>query len=207
MSKIYSTQDLSYEINDRKIIKEVTCSIEEGITVIKGPNGSGKTTFLKLLFGMIYPTNGNIVRHFNTKIMEISFIFQEPIFLNRSVEDNLKHVLYCKSIKKKDWRKMIHKIVTEYSLEHLLKSQIKDLSGGELQLLSLIRSMIINPSILIYDEPTNNLDDDNIELVTKIIKDINNQGLSLIMVSHSSILDNIIKYNQLYIKNGSIIDE
>ena len=207
MSKIYSTQDLSYEINDRKIIKEVTCSIEEGITVIKGPNGSGKTTFLKLLFGMINPTNGYIVRHFNTKNMEISFVFQEPIFLNRSVEDNLKHVLYCKSIKKKDWRKIIHKIVTEYSLEHLLKSQIKDLSGGELQLLSLIRSMIINPSILLYDEPTNNLDDDNIELVTKIIKDINNQGLSLIMVSHSSILDNIIKYNQLYIKNGSIIDE
>ena len=207
MSKIYSTQDLSYEINDRKIIKEVTCSIEEGITVIKGPNGSGKTTFLKLLFGMIYPTNGNIVRHFNTKNMEISFVFQEPIFLNRSVEDNLKHVLYCKSIKKKDWRKIIHKIVTEYSLEHLLKSQIKDLSGGELQLLSLIRSMIINPSILLYDEPTNNLDDDNIELVTKIIKDINNQGLSLIMVSHSSILDNIMKYNQICIKNGSIIDE
>ena len=207
MSKIYSTQDLSYEINDRKIIKEMTCSIEEGITVIKGPNGSGKTTFLKLLFGMIYPTNGNIVRHFNTKNMEISFVFQEPIFLNRTVEDNLKHVLYCKSIKKKDWGKIIHKIVTEYSLEHLLKSQIKDLSGGELQLLSLIRSMIINPSILLYDEPTNNLDDDNIELVTKIIKDINNQGLSLIMVSHSSILDNIIKYNQLYIKNGSIIDE
>ena len=207
MSKIYSTQDLSYEINDRKIIKEVTCSIEEGITVIKGPNGSGKTTFLKLLFGIINPTNGYIVRHFNTKNMEISFVFQEPIFLNRSVEDNLKHVLYCKSIKKKDWRKIIHKIVTEYSLEHLLKSQIKDLSGGELQLLSLIRSMIINPSILLYDEPTNNLDDDNIELVTKIIKDINNQGLSLIMVSHSSILDNIIKYNQLYIKNGSIIDE
>ena len=157
MSKIYSTQDLSYEINDRKIIKEVTCSIEEGITVIKGPNGSGKTTFLKLLFGMIYPTNGNIVRHFNTKNMEISFVFQEPIFLNRSVEDNLKHVLYCKSIKKKDWRKMIHKIVTEYSLEHLLKSQIKDLSGGELQLLSLIRSMkltqvyfyMMNPLIIL----------------------------------------------------------
>tara|TARA_A100001035_G_C27734176_1_gene478225 strand:+ start:274 stop:897 length:624 start_codon:yes stop_codon:yes gene_type:complete len=207
MSKIYSAQDLSYEINNKKIIKEVTCDIEEGITVIKGPNGSGKTTFLKLLFGMIYPTNGNIVRHFNTKNMEISFVFQEPIFLNRSVEDNLKHVLYCKSIKKKDWRKIIHNIVTEYSLEHLLKSQTRDLSGGELQLLSLIRSMIINPSILLYDEPTNNLDEDNIELVTKIIKDINNQGLSLIMVSHSSILDNIMKYKQICIKNGSIIDE
>ena len=54
---------------------------------------------------MIHPTNGNIVRHFDSKNMEISFVFQEPIFLNRSVEDNLKHVLYCKSIKKKDWEK------------------------------------------------------------------------------------------------------
>ena len=93
---------------------------------------------------------------------------------------------------------IIHHIVSQYSLEHLLKSQIKDLSGGELQLLSLMRSMITKPGILLYDEPTNNLDDDNIELVTNIIKDINNQGLSLIMVSHSSILDNITKYNQLY---------
>ena len=67
--------------------------------------------------------------------------------------------------------------------------------------------MITDPSILLYDEPTNNLDDDNIELVTKIIEDINNQGLSLIMVSHSNILDNIISYNQLSFKNGSKIDE
>ncbi len=207
MSKIYSTENLSYEINNRKIIKEVTCNIGEGVTVIKGPNGAGKTTFLKLLFGMIHPTSGNIVRNFDAKNTEISFVFQDPIFLNRSVEDNLKHVLYCKSIKKKDWRKIIYDIVTEYSLEHLLKSQVKDLSGGELQLLSLIRSMITDPSILLYDEPTNNLDDDNIELVTKIIEDINNQGLSLIMVSHSNILDNIISYNQLSFKNGSKIDE
>ncbi len=207
MSKIYSTENLSYEINNRKIIKEVTCNIGEGVTVIKGPNGAGKTTFLKLLFGMIHPTSGNIVRNFDAKNTEISFVFQDPIFLNRSVEDNLKHVLYCKSIKKKDWRKIIYDIVTEYSLEHLLKSQVKDLSGGELQLLSLIRSMITDPSILLYDEPTNNLDDDNIELITKIIEDINNQGLSLIMVSHSNILDNIISYNQLSFKNGSKIDE
>ncbi len=207
MSKIYSTENLSYEINNRKIIKEVTCNIGEGVTVIRGPNGAGKTTFLKLLFGMMHPTSGNIVRNFDAKNTEISFVFQDPIFLNRSVEDNLKHVLYCKSIKKKDWRKIIYDIVTEYSLEHLLKSHVKDLSGGELQLLSLIRSMITDPSILIYDEPTNNLDDDNIELVTKIIKDINNQGLSLIMVSHSNILDNIMSYNQLSFKNGSKIDE
>ena len=207
MSKIYSIQNLSYEINNRKIIREVTCNIGEGVTVIKGPNGAGKTTFLKLLFGMIQPTSGNVVRHFDVKNTEISFVFQEPIFLNRSVEENLKHVLYCKSIKKKDWRKIIYDIVKEYSLEHLLKSQVKDLSGGELQLLSLIRSMITKPSILLYDEPTNNLDDDNIELVTKIINDINNQGLSLIMVSHNSILDNISEYNQLFIKNGSLINE
>lgn len=207
MSIIYSTQNLSYEINNRKIIKDVTCKIGEGVTVIKGPNGAGKTTFLKLLFGLMNPTSGNIVRHFDVKNTELSFVFQEPIFLNRSVEENLKHVLYCKSIKKKKWNNIIYDIVTKYSLEHLLKSQVKGLSGGELQLLSLVRSLITDPSILLYDEPTNNLDDDNIELIIKIIKDINNQGLSLIMVSHSSILDNIMSYNQLSFNNGSKIDE
>ena len=102
MSKIYSTQKLSYEINNRKIIKEVTCNIGGRVLqLLKVPNGAGKTTFLKLLFGMMHPTSGNIVRHFDAKNTEISFVFQEPIFLNRSVEDNLKHVLFCKSIKKK----------------------------------------------------------------------------------------------------------
>ena len=74
-------------------------------------------------------------------------------------------------------------------------------------MLSLIRSLITDPSILLYDEPTNNLDDDNIELVTKIIKDINYQGSSLIMVSHSSILDNIMSYNLLSFKSGAKVDE
>ena len=64
--------------------------------------------------------------------------------------------------------------------------------------------MIINPKILLYDEPTNNLDDQNIDLVTKIIKNIYDQGLSLIVVSHSSILDSIIKYKQISMKDGSI---
>ena len=76
MSKIYSTENLSYEINNREIIKAVTCNIGEGVTVIKGPNGAGKTTFLKLLFGMIHPTSGNIVRNFDAKNTEISFVFQ-----------------------------------------------------------------------------------------------------------------------------------
>ena len=207
MSVIFSIKDLSYIINNKKIIKEVTCNIEEGVTVIKGPNGAGKTTFLKLLFGMIHPTSGSIARHFEMNDSKISFVFQEPVFLNRSVADNLKHVLDCKLIKKRDWMGMIHKIISEYSLEYLLNVQIKDLSGGELQLLSLIRSMISNPRIIMYDEPTNNLDVHNIDLVTKIIKNIYDQGLTLIMVSHSNILDSSINYNQIIFNNGSIKNE
>ena len=138
---------------------------------------------------------------------EISFVFQEPVFLNRSVADNLKHVLDCKLIKKRDWMGIIHKIINQYSLEHLLNVQIKDLSGGELQLVSLLRSMISNPRIIMYDEPTNNLDVHNIDLVTKIIKNIYDQGLTLIMVSHSNILDSSINYNQIIFNNGSINNE
>ena len=145
MSKLFSIQNLSYAINSKTIIKNSTCNLEEGITLINGCNGAGKTTFLKLLFGILHPTSGSIIRHFDMDNTEVSFVFQKPIFLNRTVENNLKHILHCKSVKRKDWNEIIDRIVNEYSLENIYKTQIRDLSGGELQLLSLIRSMIMNP--------------------------------------------------------------
>lgn len=204
MTKIYSIQNASYQIDTKKIVNDITCDIKEGITVISGPNGAGKTTFLKLLFGIISPSSGTIERYFNVHKTEMSFVFQEPVFLNRTVEDNLKHILYCKSINKKNWDKIINTSLTKYSLEHLLKLHIKNLSGGELQLLSLIRSILTRPKILFYDEPTNNLDHQNIERVTQIIKELQNQGSSLIMVSHNDIFHDDTLVNKLLIKRGAI---
>ena len=99
MNTIFSANNLSYKASNKFIIKNATFDIKKNrITIIKGPNGAGKTTLLKILFGMLKPTSGEIYRKFDTKKNELSFIFQNSVFLNRSVEDNLKHILFCKNI-------------------------------------------------------------------------------------------------------------
>ena len=79
MSKLYSIQNLFYEIDNNKIIKNINYEIEEGITIINGANGAGKTTLLKLLFGIIKPTSGTI-NHFDSLRQKISFIFKTQYF-------------------------------------------------------------------------------------------------------------------------------
>ena len=86
----------------------------------------------------------------------------------------------------------------------MLKLNINMLSGGELQLLSLIRSIIIEPHILFYDEPTNNLDTSNINLLIQIINKIYNKGGSIIMVSHNDFPERNMDYHKLSIKQGSL---
>ena len=86
----------------------------------------------------------------------------------------------------------------------MLKLNINMLSGGELQLLSLIRSIIIEPHILFYDEPTNNLDTNNINLLIQIINKIHNNGGSIIMVSHNDFPERNMDYHKLSIKQASL---
>ncbi len=202
MRKIYTIENVSYNCNNKLIIKNFNHIIEEGITVIKGPNGAGKTTILKLLFGLISPTIGNIKRHLSLNNNEASYIFQNPVFLQRSVEDNLKHVLLCKNIEKSKWSKLINELANNYSLNSILASHVNMLSGGELQLLSLLRSIIIKPKILFYDEPTNNLDQINIKLVKKIISNLHSNGTSIIMVSHNYDLYENIEHKEILIDDG-----
>ena len=202
MTKIYTIENVSYNCNNKLIIKNFNHIIEEGITVIKGSNGAGKTTILKLLYGLISPTTGNIKRYFSLHDNETSYIFQNPVFLQRTVEDNLKHVLLCKNIEKSKWIKLINDLVNNYSLNSILASHVNLLSGGELQLLSLLRSIIIKPKILFYDEPTNNLDHINIKLVKKIISNLNDNGTSIIMVSHNLDLYENIEHKEILLDDG-----
>ncbi len=204
MSKLYSIQNLFYETDNNKIIKNISYDLEEGITIIDGANGAGKTTLLKLLFGIIKPSSGTIDNYFDSLSRKASFIFQDPVFLNRSVEDNLKHVLKCKSIYKNNWSRIISNSVQKFSCEHLLKNNINNLSGGELQLLSLMRGTMLDPDILFYDEPTNNLDDENIKLIKSYIKNFYKKGCSIIMVTHNDYLIKDMKHKKLTLKNGSL---
>ena len=205
MSTIFSANNLSYKVSNKLIIKNATFDIKKNmITIIKGPNGAGKTTLLKVLFGILEPSSGVIQRQFDAEQNELSFIFQNPVFLNRSIEDNLNHVLFCKNINKDKWKALILNTLKEFNLEYMLTLSLKSLSGGELQLLALVRGILIHPDILFYDEPTNNLDNDNIETIIKMINKFYMKGSSIIIVSHDDILISKLQHNEISMKEGVV---
>lgn len=202
---IFSVNNLSYKVSNKFIIKNATFDIKKNmVTIIKGPNGAGKTTLLKILFGMLKPTSGSLQRLFDTKKYELSYIFQNSVFLNRSVEENLNHVLFCKNINKNKWKSIILEILREFNIEYMLSLNLKSLSGGELQLLALIRGILLHPDILFYDEPTNNLDSYNSEIILKMINKFYSNGTSIIIVSHDDEFIKKIKHNELKMKEGVI---
>ena len=202
---IFSLNNLSYKISNKFIIKNITFDIKKNIiTIIKGPNGAGKTTLLKILFGMLKPTSGSLQRLFDSEKHELSYIFQNSVFLNRSVEENLNHVLFCKNINKNKWKSIILSVLKEFNLDYMLSLNLKSLSGGELQLLALVRGILVHPDILFYDEPTNNLDRDNVETIAKMICKFHLDGCSIIIVSHDDALTKILKHDEIVMKEGGL---
>ena len=202
---IFSVKNLSYKVSNKFIIKSATFHIKKNIiSIIKGSNGAGKTTLLKILFGMITPTSGSIQRQFDNTKYELSYVFQNSVFLNRSVEDNLNHVLFCKNICKSKWKNLILNTLKEFNLDYMLTLSLKSLSGGELQLLALVRGVLIHPDILFCDEPTNNLDSQNIETIIKMINKFYSNGTTIIIVSHDDVLIEKLKHNEIVMKDGLI---
>ena len=184
MKKLITTDNLNFSIRDKKILCNINLTLYfKKNYLFLGDNGAGKTTLLKILFGIKRSTSGTIERYFSPGKNSI-FIFQDPVFLNRSVRDNINHTLKSIYSASTQRDKLIANISEKYSLTHLLDKNINLLSGGELQIISLIRSIVLNPDIIFYDEPSNNLDNNNIQLVINILNDMANKNKTLLIVSH-----------------------
>ena len=198
VSKIYSTDGIEV-----RALRSLSLSIEEGeFTAIAGPSGSGKTTLLNIISGLDTPTSGQALlagKPISTmKGSELSdfrrdhigFIFQAynliPVL---TVKENIEYIMLLQGIQEKERRSRVASILKKVGLDGMENRQPKQLSGGQQQRVAVARAMVSNPSIILADEPTANLDSNTGASLLDIMRDLNqNIGMTFVFSTHDTMI-------------------
>ncbi len=202
---IIGLNNICKKISNRYILKNINLDInEKDIMVITGHNGAGKSTLLKILAQLTDASSGTVTYENNNIIKSLGFIFQKPIFLNRSVKNNLVYALSCKAKKQNDSDELILKHLINYNLMHIADVPAEKISSGEQQMISFIRSILLEPKILLLDEPTSNLDNYYTTIINEEILKLS-KVMKIIIVSQS--YDQIKKFTDepIIMEDGKII--
>lgn len=210
VSKVYN--------NNIFALSNINLKIEKGEFVfLVGPSGAGKTTFVKALLKEIQPTSGNIiVNNLNiTKLKrskiplyrrKVGVVFQDfRLIPTLNVYENVAFAMRVIEASPKEIRKKVPVVLSLVGLANKYKSFPHELSGGEQQRISLARAIVNNPSILIADEPTGNLDPDTSMDIMKTINDINEAGTTVLMATHASDIVNSMRKRVIELERGIIV--
>ena len=202
------------------VINGINLALRKGdFTVIMGSSGSGKSTLLYLLSGLEVPTSGEIwledkpVHTLDEKMMTlirreyIGFVFQDfNLVPNLTFLENILIPAYLVKNDRKQLRSRAEQLMTKMDIIDLKDRLPSQVSGGQQQRCSMARAIINNPRVVMADEPTGNLNSSSSEAVLDILTDLNNQGQSIVMVTHepksASRADRII-----FLRDGQIEDE
>ena len=211
--------EMEYD-NGTRAIQGITLTIEDGEFVfLVGPSGSGKSTIIKLLTGEVEPCSGRIMingfsvsnisdRQIPMMRRTLGVIFQDfRLIEKKSVYDNLAFVMRAVGASPKEIRKRIPYVLQLVGLEEKAKSFPTELSGGEQQRVAIARALVNNPSTIIADEPTGNLDPDrSLELMSLLVR-INELGTTVVVVTHEKDLVDRFGKRVITIESGHVIND
>jgi ABC-type multidrug transport system fused ATPase/permease subunit len=188
----FNSVSFRYFNSETEIFQNLNLKIKKNThTVITGQNGSGKSTLLGLLSGVFYPTNGKV----NSFSKEIAYIGAKPMIFHSTLRENLIYGVK-NNIEEKELLKNLQKfeVFSEDTMMTLdTKISNKSLSSGQMQKISFIRALLINPDLLLLDESTANLDIKSKKLIFKILSELN---LTIINSTHN--LSDFIDYDEHY---------
>lgn len=177
----------------------VSFEVKEGeFVAIMGPSGCGKSTLLNILGLLDNPSDGKYqlldkeVGHLREKDRtmfrkgNIGFVFQSFNLIDElSVEENVELPLIYMGVKPSERKERVKKMLERMSMSHRTRHFPQQLSGGQQQRVAIARALVSNPKLILADEPTGNLDSKNGQEVMQLLKELNNEGTTIIMVTHS----------------------
>ena len=217
LQKIYTTR---FGGNQVKALSNVSFSVEQGEYVaIMGESGSGKTTLLNILAALDKPTNGEVLldgkSRSSIKEKEISafrrdnlgFVFQDFNLLDTfSIQDNIFLPLVLAGKNHKEMKSRLMPIAKKLGITDLLVKYPYEVSGGQKQRAAVARALIINPKLVLADEPTGALDSRSTDGLLHVFNDINRDGQTILMVTHSTKAASHAS-RVLFIKDGEVFHQ
>lgn len=213
MSGVYKTYP-----NGVVAVSDITTKINQGEFVyVVGPSGAGKSTFIKLMYREEKPTKGTIVvngvnlsKLRNTKVplfrRNLGVVFQDfKLLPTLTVFENVAFAMEVIEKHPDEIKRRVLEVLDLVGLKHKVRMLPDELSGGEQQRVSIARSIVNSPKVVIADEPTGNLDPETSWEIMNTLEEVNKRGTTVIMATHNKDIVNNMKHRVIAIENGRIV--
>ncbi len=205
---------------DSAAVKDITLKIDKGEFIyVTGASGAGKTTLLRMLYAAEKPTKGqiliegqNVTRFQSRQIAflrrKIGVVFQDfKLLQSRTVYENVAFALEAQGKKRYEVSKKVYQALKEVGLEHRLQRKPLELSGGEQQRIAIARALVVDPLILLADEPSGNLDQEVTFEIMELFKRANARGTTVLLATHDHSLNKRFPRRVLTLDQGRLIGD
>jgi lipopolysaccharide export system ATP-binding protein len=193
---ILETEKLVKIYGGRTVVKGIDINLRRGeIVGLLGPNGAGKTTSFYMIVGLVRPNSGRVIFQdrdvtdypmYKRARMGMGYLPQEEsIFRKLTVEQNLMAILEMTKMIKQQRKLRCEELLSQFGIEHVAKQQALTLSGGEKRRLTIARSLVTEPSLLMLDEPFSGVDPIAVHDVQQIIINLRKTGLGILITDHN----------------------
>src|SRR5689334_313216 len=192
-----ATDEIGKSYRGRRVVNGVCLQVQQGEVVgLLGPNGAGKTTSFYAIVGLVPPDTGRVLydsaditgvpMYLRAREYGISYLPQEPsVFRKLTVEENILAVLEAQPISWHERREKMEQLIDELGLEHIRQNKGYALSGGERRRVAIARSLCINPTFILLDEPFSGIDPIAVLDLQKIISGLRASGIGILITDHN----------------------
>lgn len=213
-------EDLHKNFGELHVLKGIDENIEKGeVVVIIGPSGSGKSTFLRCINLMETPCEGSITvegtditdpkTDINDIRQRVGMVFQHfNLFPNMTVLENITLApIKVKKMSVEEANKIAYDLLDKVGLRDKADEYPNKLSGGQKQRIAIARALAMNPEVMLFDEPTSALDPEMVKEVLEVIKDLAEEGMTLIVVTHEMGFAREVGTRLLFMDEGKIVEQ
>ncbi|MDD2354511.1 MAG: amino acid ABC transporter ATP-binding protein [Lachnospiraceae bacterium] len=215
-----TVKDLKKNFEDTEVLKGISYEVGKGEKiVVVGPSGSGKSTFLRCLTLLEMPTSGKIFLEdqeitdpktdINKIRQQMGMVFQHfNLFNNLTIMDNITLApVKLGLMKKEEAKENALQLLNRVNLPEKADSYPAQLSGGQKQRIAIVRSLAMNPKVMLFDEPTSALDPEMVGEVLAVMKELAESGMTMIVVTHEMAFAKEVANKVLFVDQGIIMEE